>query len=244
MTGIGEADYSARARHEDNRTRRQVQRLGVEWIALPGVGIANGVAPSIDGTFTFGTYTTGGVAIPGTGAAPIVTMPPWTDGAGTMYFFKWDVAVHEMIVTDAFGTEIANGVDLSAITSHPYRAVLSTPAATPGATSRLAGAGRITAIEFDLTSAWTASATNYWIVTARLRRMDQPNRDVLGIILGTKDLRNLSIPARTDVTLYSNDHGQEFHDSDRLVVSAAVGAGNPLPLTGFNAWARVERSIG
>ena len=118
--------YSARTRLQAERLARSIDALGESWLAFDIGDIALGQAAASDGTFTFPAYyITGGVVIPGLDAAPVVSMSPWTDGAGAVYLFKWDASVHRMVVTDWTGMELAKTTDLSDIVAHPYRAVLS-----------------------------------------------------------------------------------------------------------------------
>jgi len=146
-----------------------------------------------------------------------------------------------MVVTDWTGTEIANGTDLSAISAHPYRAVLSA-AQTPSVQSRLSGGGRILDVQIELPSAFTGGQTNFWVVTAFLRRLDSARPQPVGEKLGSFSTEYRSIAAQTPVSLYSDGRGTVFHESDRLVVSAAA-TGTPLPMVGAMAWARIARGV-
>lgn len=234
--------YSGRARLADNKIARQVKSLAGEWVSLPMGQITAGERAASFGTYTFGVYATGGVSIPGTGSAADVSMIPWSDGAGAIFVFKWNPSTHKMLVIDWAGTEVAAATDLSAITSHPFHATLSASAITPSAQARLTGHGRIFAVEFEVAADFTASTANYWTITARLRRMDQPNDEVNGLTLGSLSTQYRNLPDLEPQTVFASSAGQIYHESDRVVVTAAP-AGNPGALLDATAWLRVLREI-
>ena len=94
-----------------------------------------------------------------------------------------------------------------------------------------------------MASAFTADASNYWTITARLRRMDAAQPQTIGELLGSYSTRYRSLVAQAEVPLYSNAQGAPFHESDRLVVTAAA-TGSPGALVGAVAWAQLARSVG
>jgi hypothetical protein len=242
--GLPEPAIPPRARLTDNRLERAIRRTAVTWEPIPFGTVTNGQRAVVDGTYSFGVYATGGVVIPGTSTATALAMQPWTDGAGTVYLFQFDAATHKMLVTDWTGNEIGNGVNLAAVTNHPFRATLSATL-VPSSQTRLAGAGRVLAVEFELGAAWTADSANYWTITAYLRSVNDIRPESVGKTLGAAvSTRERSLAALTAVELYSNGQGPgaAFADSDRIIISAAA-QGSPLPFYGASAWAKVSRSV-
>ena len=117
--------FPGRAQVADRRLARTIDRLAETWERLDfSVPVATGQRVVVYGSYTFTTYTTGGAAMIGLETADFVSMMPWTDGLGSILFFKWDSVAHEMVITDWAGTELANGTDISDIVSHPYSAAL------------------------------------------------------------------------------------------------------------------------
>ena len=241
---IQPAALPARVRLNDERLKRSVRALATEWVSVPIGTVANGAGGVVAGTFAFGTYATGGVSITGLGSATFVGMEPWTDGIGAVFLFKWNATTHKMQVMDWAGTEIGNGYDMSAIADHPYTAIVTPSSSSAEATAqvRLAGGGRILAVEIEVDAAFTGDSTNYWVVTAYLRRADALSAQSVGEAIGSISTAALSLVAQEPVALYSSDRGVVFHESDRLVVSA-VAHGSPLPLAGAAAWANISRSV-
>ena len=231
--------YPPRAALRDNRTDRRISRLAETWERIPfHAPIAAGQRYTQHGTKTFGTYTTGGVTIAGLATAFNVVMAPWTDGAGTVYNFLWDGGT--MLVTDWAGTEIANGTDLSAISAHPYIAVMGQEPAT--GEIRLSMSGRLTRIEFEVAESFAASATNYWTLTARVLRADPLSPQTVGELVDSYTTSNRSLVAREPVEVYDSGQGIEVKEDDRLILTAAA-TGNPGPLVGACAWARIVRKV-
>lgn len=241
--GLPEPAIPPRARISDDRLERAIRRTAVTWEPIPFGTVTNGQRAVLDGTYSFGVYATGGVVIPGTSTATALAMQPWTDGAGTVYLFQFDAGTHKMLVTDWTGNEIANGVNLAAVTNQPFRATLSATL-VPSSQTRLAGAGRVLAVEFELGSAWTADNANYWTITAYLRSVNDIRPETVGKTLGAYSTQKRSIAALTAVELFSNGPGTgaAFADSDRVTISA-VATGSPLPFYGASAWAKVSRSV-
>lgn len=233
--------YRARVRLPDSRARRAARALGVEWVALAIGDAGPGAGLQTFGTFSFTAYATGGVSIPGMTGASSVTMGPWSDGAGTIYHFQWNAATSKMQVLTMNGEEIDNAFDLSAIADHPYSAVLVSDLA-PRAIQRLAGNGRILAVEFDLTAAIDADNADFWTLTAYLRHVDPERQETIGVPLGSYSNEERDIAAYDDVTLYDDEIGVTYEDSDRVSV-VAVATGNPPPLRGLSVWAKVQREV-
>jgi hypothetical protein len=235
--------YRPRVQLGDHRGRRRDRSLGIDWIDLPLGSVTRGEAANMVGTFSFSSYTTGGVDIPGLAGADLVTMGPWSDGAGTIYHFQWNPATSKMKVLTMNGEEIDAAFDLSAIVDQPYSASFTSDVTlAPRAVRRLSGTGRILTVEFEITTAVVASTSNYWTLTAYLRRVDAPSPQTVGAPLGAYATQKRNVAAYTDVTLYDDEMGTTFHDSDRLSVVASA-FGKPAPLQGLAAWAKIQREV-
>lgn len=229
-----------RARLNDDVLERRVRHLASDWIALPLGEVTAGRRALAFGTNSFGVYASSGVTIPGTTDAADVSMVPWTDGAGTVYLFKWDPAASKMIVTDGTGTEIAGATDLSAITDHPYHAVLS-DVVTPRYEVRLRGAGRILGFEIEVYEDFAADGTDYWTLTGYLRRMNQLRPQSVGETLGAVSTQALNLVAQAPQRLYTNLRGTDYADSDRVSL-VATPSGDPGALVGAIGWVHVARN--
>lgn len=238
--------FPGRAQVADRRLARTIDRLAETWERLDfSVPVATGQRVVVYGSYTFTTYTTGGAAMIGLETADFVSMMPWTDGLGSILFFKWDSVAHEMVITDWAGTELANGTDISDIVSHPYSAALDGSggaAMTPQAAFRMIGAGRVLALELETSEDFAASATRYWTITARVRRAVALRPQDDGELVGSYSTQTRSLVAGEPVTLYESEEGLDVDDDDRLVLTA-VATSTPNAMLGATAWAKIQRRV-
>lgn len=235
--------YRGRARVADEQGMLALRRLAKGWIRLPLGSLTYGAPVTAVGTKTFVSYSTGGVTIAGTTSAALVAMQPWSDGAGTIYYFQWNPSTSKLLVIDSTGNEVADLTDLSAIIDQPYVATLDV-LTDVRSELRLSGAGKILALEVEHGSAddLDASGTDYWTFTGYIRRANAVVAQTIGETLGSFTSETRDFPAQAPMPLAIPFDPVAFGESDRIAL-VATPTGTPPFLLDVNLWVQIARTV-
>lgn len=243
--------YPNRAIAGDRRLSNRIRRSAREW-SKAVLGTISATAPVIaHGTKTFALYPPGGVTLSTLGITPAddVRMLPWNDGVGRVLFFQWNSATQKMIVSDATGTELGGGDDISAVVDQPYTVYGSALSSLgEGVTTvpawRCVGAAFLMAVEIEVGDDIAASTASYWTIGVRRIRGDSalsPQTD--GETVVDFSTRTRLLEAATRRRIYTNERGLVIGNNDRLVVNAAA-TGSPPPLRDAVLWLYHRRLAG
>lgn len=227
--------YSAVARKKDDELRENVDAVGRFWAAVP-MGTITATKPVFSyGTFAFdASYPTGGEAFSTTAVPSVQDVIMWPKAAGgTPYTFEYDPG--GTMKAFSGGTEVANGTDLSALSSVPYLLIGS--ARDDSEFYRAPGAVRVLKAEMQVGGAWTADSSNYWTATVRLRKSGQTTGELVGEAYSLND-RSLSV--QDPVELYDDVQGLAMAEDERLAVYLAE-TGTPAPLEDLVLWVLTQR---
>lgn len=238
----GPETYPAYIAGRDKVIGQALDRTGRATLALPVGTILAGENVLAVGSYTWGSYLTGGVTLTGKPSAPsetAVLMEPFVDPATAVYFPVWDSGAQKMVVYDNAGAQVPNATDLSGAGASKYMVLGSRRADRVFWQSN--GAAKVTGVRAVIGGSFTANPTNYWTLTVTRRRVaiSQTIGDVLG---EAYSLADRSLASQVPVTLYDAPLGTDVADGDTLVLYAN-GTGTPAPLDDLVLLVDIQRIV-